>query len=77
MKPRHTVVDGLELALGFTVVLDANGAASSGRVGGHCGGFVRVEIIKKVGAWEWDVEWELREGSEGFFYAMLYSTTSN
>jgi hypothetical protein len=33
----HTAVDGLELALCFTFVLDTNGAASAGRVGGHYG----------------------------------------
>lgn len=38
---RHTAVDGLDLALGFTLVLDTNGAALAGRVGGHYGGFVR------------------------------------
>lgn len=36
---KHTAVDGLELALCFTVVLDANGAAFAGRVRGHYGGF--------------------------------------
>jgi hypothetical protein len=40
LEKRHTAVDGLELALGFTFVLDANSAASSGRVGGHYGGLV-------------------------------------
>lgn len=63
MEQRHTAVDGLELALGFTVVLDANGAASSGRVGGHYGGFVRGKI-KKVGAWEWNGVGLFRKGSK-------------
>jgi len=36
---KHTAVDGLELALCFTVVLDTDGTASAGRVGGHYGGF--------------------------------------
>jgi hypothetical protein len=40
MKRRHTAVDGLELALCFTFVLDTNGAASAGRVGGHYGSLV-------------------------------------
>ena len=32
-----TIADGLDLALGFAFVLDADGAAASGWVGGHCG----------------------------------------
>ena len=36
----HTAVNGLELALCFAFVLDTNGAASAGRVGGHYGGLI-------------------------------------
>jgi hypothetical protein len=47
LAKEHTAVDGLELALGFTFVLDANGAAFSGRVGGH------YDVL--VGLWGWDL----------------------
>ena len=52
MTRRHTAVDGLELALCFTFVLDTNGAASAGRVGGHYGGFV-WGLRLKVGGCLW------------------------
>jgi hypothetical protein len=37
-RRKRTVFDGGELALGFTFVPDTDGAAFTGRVGGHCGG---------------------------------------
>jgi hypothetical protein len=58
----RTAVESLELALGFTVVLDANGAASAGRVGGHCGNLVWVGIE----GWELVVVWRFKGGINKF-----------
>jgi hypothetical protein len=65
VKRKHTAVDGLELALCFTFVLDTNGAASAGRVGGHYGGFCLEFEIK---GWNVFVVWRFGNRSNGFFY---------
>ena len=60
---KRTVLDGGELALGFTFVSDTNGAAFSGRVGGHCDGFWGIMGVSDMNGLK-DFRYRRRRGRE-------------